>query len=51
MASNKGAWLNQTKKVIKKASQVICRIFGRPVNERKFDLSVDVLMLVDAPDE
>jgi len=28
----------------------MCKILALPVNERKFDLSVDVLMLVDAPE-
>jgi len=38
-----GAWLNQTKKVTKNASQVLCKIFALPVKEKKFDGAVLIL--------
>jgi len=39
-----GAWLNQTRKVMKNANQVLCRILDRPWKDKKLCFKDDSLM-------
>ena len=40
----KGAWLNQTKKLMKNANQVRCSVRIFPLNENRLSLCVDIIV-------